>query len=342
MSAVLAGIAEESIAGAGVEGRKVLLLVSGKLSYSPGFEVWEYLRAALRASGLRDDRPDVPLLGASEYDQRKSSRDLAAAANAANVSFYTFDAAGLAFEPHTSAESGGVDSMIDTSLSSVLDESILQLLADETGGLAAIRRNDAAGVLAEMEQDWRTYYALGYPTPPKRENRPRDITVRVRRPGLKVRTRHAVLERSADERLAEQVSAALFFPRQQNPLDARVEVSGLRKTPRGTLIASLFVRVPYARLSLIPDGRTLRGGFLFAAAVRAPDDRFTDVSRKRIPVEMPVPEGGGAVAGEFAWQTTFEVRPGRQLFSIALVDEISRTTTFLQPEVNVSHREGGR
>ncbi len=287
---------------------------------------------------MSDERPDVPLPGAGEYDERTSARSLAAAANAANVSLYTFDAAGLGFEVHTSAEFAGYDAAVDTGASSAFDESMLQLLADETGGVAAIRRNDVSAVLAEMERDWRTYYSLGYATPPNRENQPRSISVRVRRPGLTVRTRHAVLERSADERLAEQVSSALFFPRLQNPLDARIEIGRLRKAGKSTFVAPLSVRIPYARLTLVPEGGRLRGGFVFAAAVRAPDDRFTDVSQKRVPVELPPAEA----AGTFAFETTFEVRPGRQVLSIALVDEISRVTTFVQPEVNVGHREAAR
>jgi VWFA-related protein len=322
----------------GVEGRKVLILVSEKLSYSPGFEVWEYLRAALRSVGMSDQRPDIPQLGGSEYDERPKARALAEAANAANVTLYTFDAAGLGFEIHTSAEFGGLDTAVDTATSTVLDESMLQALADETGGVAAIRRNDVSAVLKELEQDWRTYYSLGYATPPKRENRPRAVTVRVRRPGLKVRTRHAVLERSADARLAEQVSSALFFPREQNPLDARIEIGRLKKSGKSTYVAPLSVRIPRARLTLVREGNRLRGGFVFAAAVRAPDDRYTDVSQKRVAVDVPASDA----AGTFLFETTFEVRPGRQVFSVALVDEISRTTSFLQPEVNLGARDAPR
>jgi VWFA-related protein len=322
----------------GVEGRKVLILVSEKLSASPGFEVWEYLRAALRSVGMSDQRPDIPQLGAEEYSIRPKARALAEAANAANVTLYTFDSAGLGFEVHTSSEFGGLDTAVDTTTSTVLDESMLQALADETGGVAALRRNDVSAVLTELERDWQTYYSLGYATPPNRENRPRSVSVRVRRPGLKVRTRHAVLERSADARLAEQISSALFFPRQQNPLDARIDVGRLKKSGKSTYVVPLSVRIPHARLTLVPDGNRLRGGFLFAGAVRAPDDRYTDVIQKRVAVDVPASDA----AGTFLFETTFEIRPGRQVFSIALVDEISRTTSFLQPEMNLGPRDAAR
>jgi len=191
-----------------------------------------------------------------------------------------------------------------------------------------------------MEQDWKIYYSLGYPTPPKKEGKPRKVAVAVRVPGLRVRARNAVLEQTADERLAEQVTSGLFFPRFQNPLEARVLRGRLLKTKdRKVFVLPLEIRVPYAKLTLVPGSGKLRGGLLFSAAAKAADGRLTPVKSQRLALEVSEADVASGKASEFVWTTTFEVHLGLQTFSLALTDEISRVTTFVQPEFTLGPRE---
>jgi hypothetical protein len=94
----------------------------------------------------------------------------------------------IAYDPYFSGDAGPV-TLVDLETlmrkSDVVSiharltaETMLRLLADETGGVAAIQRNDFPAVLAEMEQDWKTYYSLGYPSQPKKGEKPRSVTVR--------------------------------------------------------------------------------------------------------------------------------------------------------------------
>lgn len=75
----------------------------------------------------------------------------------------------------------------------------LQLLADETGGLAMLNTNDLAGALRRVSDDQRGYYVLGYAPPPGtfaapgKTARYHRLSVKVKRPGLKVRTRKGFL-----------------------------------------------------------------------------------------------------------------------------------------------------
>ena len=325
---------------AGIDGRKILILVSEKLPQSPAAEVWEYLRNARRAAGLPDNDPNIPLLAGSESDQMHNFQELASAANAALVSLNTFDAAGLGFDSTLNAERAGSFAPVGMGRATVQQDAMLQLLADETGGVSALQRNDFSAVLSEMEQDWKIYYSLGYPTPPKKEGKPRKIAVAVKVPGLKARARNAVLERKADERLAEQVTSGLFFPSFQNPLEARVLRGRLLKTkdPK-VFVLQLEIRVPYAKLTLVPERGKLRGGVLFSAAAKSADGRQTPVKSQRLAVEVSEADVASGKASEFIWTTTFEVRLGLQTFSLALTDEISRVTTLVQPEFSVGPRE---
>jgi VWFA-related protein len=322
---------------AGVDGRKILILVSEKLPEFPGQEVWDYLRNARRAAGLDENGAGMPPI--FEYDETKAFQNLATAANAALVSLYTFDAQGLGFDPSISSERAGTLGIQNPGPSTVSSDAMMQLLASETGGLAAIQRNGFGAVLAEMEQDWRVYYSLGYSTPPKAANKPRKIEVRVKPRGLSVRSRTAVLERSADERLAEQVTSGLFFPRYLNPLDAAIDRGRVVAGPKKTFVLPLTIRVPYAKLTLVPDGGRLKGGLVFTVAVKAPDGRYTKADVKTIPIDVPEKEVVSGAVKEFVHHATFQVRPGLQVFSLGLTDAISRQTTFAQPEFNLAARE---
>ncbi len=190
-----------------------------------------------------------------------------------------------------------------------------------------------------MEQDWRVYYSLGYATPTKTADKPRKIEVRVKSKGLSVRSRTAVLERTPDQRLAEQVTSGLFFPRYANPLDAQIDRGRIVAGPKKTFVLPLTIRVPYSKLTLVPDGGRLKGGVVFTVAVKAPDGKYTKADVKTIPIDVPEKELVSGAVKEFVHRATFQVRPGLQVFSIGLTDAVSRQTTFAQPEFNLAARE---
>jgi VWFA-related protein len=324
---------------AGIEGRKILLLVSEKLPEIPGIDVYEYYGNALRGAGIGNVPEVAQPTTYARWDQTQNFRAVAAAANSAFVSLNTFDAAGMDFDPSLSADSALTTQRVDTGVAKLSAETMLRLLADETGGVAAIQRNDFPAVLVEMERDWKTYYSLGYPSQPKKGDKPRSITVRLKQPGLTVRARHQVVDLSAEQRLQEQVVSGLFFQNDQNPLEAQIEIGQLVKGEKKAYVLPLTLRVPYAKLTLVPDRGTLKGGLVFTAAVKGPDGRTTKPQSTRIAIDVPESAAAPGTSTDLVWQTTFAVQPGDQVFSIAVTDEISRATSFVQPVFTLASRK---
>ena len=128
----------------------------------------------------------------------QQANDAVAAATRANVAIYAIDPRGLsAFED--AVEFAGTSSGVTPSQFSFtgqlqdslrLSQQSLQVLAEQTGGFAAVNRNDFAGAFARVVRENSSYYVLGYyPTNDRRDGRFRRIEVRVRRPGLQVRAR---------------------------------------------------------------------------------------------------------------------------------------------------------
>jgi VWFA-related protein len=126
-----------------------------------------------------------------------ATRETIAAATRANVSIFSIDVRGL--------HQGGDDAIEIQSFPSDptlgLDSSALQneirmgqdslrVLADETGGFAAVNTNDIAGAFRRLVEENSSYYVLGYyPENDRRDGRFRKIDVRVTKPGLTVRAR---------------------------------------------------------------------------------------------------------------------------------------------------------
>lgn len=128
----------------------------------------------------------------------QQANDAVAAATRANVAIYAIDPRGLsAFEE--AIEASGTPAGVTPSQFSVtgrlqdalrLSQQSLQVLATETGGFAAINRNDFASAFERVVRENSTYYVLGYyPTNDRRDGRFRRIEVRVKRPGVQVRSR---------------------------------------------------------------------------------------------------------------------------------------------------------
>jgi VWFA-related protein len=171
----------------GVRGRrKTLLLFSEGIDYDLTDVIRPSKAPSSAASFLLDD-----------------IRDAISAAARSNVSIYAVDPRGLT---DSSDDSIAVGSFADSdnsnvgigsrSLSSELrvSQDSLRELADETGGFAAVNRNDFSSAFDRIVADNSSYYVLAYyPPSDKRDGKFHRIEVKVNRPGLVVRSRRGYL-----------------------------------------------------------------------------------------------------------------------------------------------------
>lgn len=126
------------------------------------------------------------------------ARDAIAAAQRANVTVYAIDPRGLTQlgDEAMTVQSLSDDPHVDYGTSRgfnrelLLAQESLITLAEETGGIAVVRRNDIAGGLTRVVRDTSRYYVLGYVTDPTiTPGKFRKIEVKVKRPNLEVRAR---------------------------------------------------------------------------------------------------------------------------------------------------------
>jgi VWFA-related protein len=160
---------------AGVRGRrKAMLLISEGISYDT-FDIFNNRSASV----IVDE-----------------TRDAIAAATRGNVTIYAIDPRGLGGIGDDASIGGIPEEMRNDSpargfMSELqLSQMSLRTLAGETGGFAAVNRNDFAEAFARIVRENSSYYVLGYyAANERRDGRFRRIEVRVTRPGLQVRAR---------------------------------------------------------------------------------------------------------------------------------------------------------
>ena len=172
-----------------------------------------------------------------DFNRRESStiqekmREVIATATRSNVSIYSIDPRGLTTLQDEQIETSGdypQDPLLNLSPQSFSDSlrlahDSLRGLAEETGGFAAVNRNDFSEAFSRVVKDSSNYYVLGYyPSNDKRDGRFRRIEVRVKRPGVEVRSRRGYTaprgkppERpkpAADDKTSAEVREALDSP----------------------------------------------------------------------------------------------------------------------------------
>jgi VWFA-related protein len=121
-------------------------------------------------------------------------------ANRYNCAIYSLDPRGLApfeFDLSTAGQAAVSLTRDQQMLNTTLDT--LRVLADETDGRAIVNSNDLDRGLKQIIRDTSAYYLLGYSSAVTTDGKFHKLNVRVKRPGLQVRSRPGYMAMSATE-----------------------------------------------------------------------------------------------------------------------------------------------
>jgi len=158
-----------------------------------------------------------------------------AAATRANVSFYGVDPRGLSGLSDEGIEITAVpnDPTLGLGYASLSDElrrsqDSLRTISEETGGFAAVNRNDFREAFGHIIQDNSGYYLLGYySSDTRRDGRFRRVQVRVKRPGLTVRARKGYTAPKGKAQSTTTLANTKTSPPLREALDSPIPISGL-------------------------------------------------------------------------------------------------------------------
>jgi VWFA-related protein len=198
-------------------------------------------------------------------DQEAELRHAVGMAARAGARFYTVDARGL---NRGSASSSIIDQPVASAIVGASQRFDLQAggtnsLAVDTGGFAIRNENNFARALDEIQRDAGTYYVVGYaPARETFDGKYRTISVKVSRPGVKVRARRGYLALEP-AKLVRPTSAApaasSVAPAAGVPTKLRSEATGAKSDVKTTEIPVVPMSAALATLpetsTAVPLGR---------------------------------------------------------------------------------------
>jgi len=123
-------------------------------------------------------------------DFERHFRDLLAAANRANVSFYPIDVGGLKTSAVGDASSASLEQAMARDVANGRSMDTLRELAENTDGFAVVNTNDISSGVKRVSDDLSSYYLLGYSsTNTARDGKYHRIEVKMKTPGVSVSAR---------------------------------------------------------------------------------------------------------------------------------------------------------
>ena len=283
---------------AGLPGRKSLLYVGGGLSLRPGEALYQAWDAKL---GQLSGKAGASSLESFRNDLTAGFNALVQHANGTRVTVYTLGATE------------------DLEQASLIDS--LLRLADGTGGLSAVNVNDPGLLLAQMSDDFHSYYSLGFVPQGNRE--PRKIAVAVRgRSDLVVRSRSGQHERSGREQEMDRTMAALMLDPGQNPLEVALEFTRETKKAEGQLEVEMLVKFPLSHLVLQPSGDFHEGKVSIWVSTRDQSGRTSPVHATAVPIHVPNDQVLTALGQNAAYKMQLLLRPEEHRIAVAVHDEL--------------------
>jgi VWFA-related protein len=287
------------------------------------------------------------------------------AANRANVSIYTVDAAGLRAESEqgkirdrVNTAAGGAGGVLgsgvagDGPLTKALEtnEDVLRqdprtglsVLANSTGGLVFDGTNNLRQAFDRIDDDLRNYYLLGYtPTNEKYDGKFRTIQVKVKRPGVTVASRKGYFGvRDPGGVAINAWDAAALGALEQRPVPNALPIrAGAMHFPERGRPGLVPVVVDFATAPIAfqpaPDGKTYTSDV--TVLVRFLDER-KQVARtvsQHYEINGPIGEIEGARRGEILFYREPELAPGVYTMETVVHDALAGKSSVRFSSVEV-------
>jgi hypothetical protein len=216
----------------------------------------------------------------------------------------------------------------------------LRTIAAETGGFAAVNRNDFTDAFARIVRENSTYYLLGYyPTNDRRDGRFRRIEVRVKRPGLQVRSRRGyVAPRGrvpAEARAAAPRNAAVAAAKEA--MASPIPMSGVPMTvfaapfkgtaPNATVALAIEMRIEQFRLT--EGNGTMNGRAEVAFTATDRDGKVRGTSAHAVDITLKPDTLARMKERGLRVVTQLDLPPGRYQLRVAVGEEGGRSGSVL-------------
>jgi VWFA-related protein len=308
----------------GLPGKKGVIYVSNGLPMIPGMELFYEASKGMNDSTI--------LSRMFEYDRTRIYRQLAATANAQDVTLYTIDASGLSLQGMGSAEYATASDPMMSSIGRNNYTDSLRFLSDETGGITIFNTNDIGPRLEFVTQDMFTYYSIGYPLHASGQDKVHRLKVKLRDDpafsDYELRYRPRFVEKSLETRVQDRVVSSLVFEIDENPIGLKVEAGTPAAATEDRWLLPAHLSFPLNSIALLPEGDDLVARIVLFIAARDTDGKKSDLVRQEHEVRVPTSLYEDAQGKDYGIDTQLLMESGRYKIAIALLDPLTRQVSY--------------
>ena len=312
----------------GVEGRKSIIYISSGLPMTPGYGLMQEYAAVFQDNSIMANR--------SILDRTRAFHELAAAANAQEVSMYTLDAEGLDTLDGGGAESAFGRDPVAASAASKNFKDSLSYMADATGGIAIINTNDPTAGLQRISQDLFSYYSLGYTLGAVDVDRVHRLEVEIPgHPDYDLRYRRRFVEKSLETQIQDRVFTSLMVDIDDNPMDLELSDTDPSPVAGDRWTVPLHLTFPLDKVALLPVGVDYVGQVVLFIGAQDPKGRSSEMQRQEHEIRIPGADYETAVRKRFGIDVTLLLDEGQQRVAVALMDQLTRRASYQRIVVTV-------
>ena len=308
----------------GLPGKKGVIYVSNGLPMIPGMELFYEASKGMNDSTI--------LSRMYEFDRTRIYAQLAATANAQDVTLYTIDASGLSLQGMGSAAYATAADPMMSSIGRNNYTDSLRFLSDETGGIAIINTNDIGPRLELVTQDMFTYYSIGYPLQASGHDKVHRVKVKLRDDpafsDYEIRYRPRFVEKSLETRVQDRVVSSLVFEIDENPMGLEVEAGTPAAATEDRWLLPAHLSFPLNSVALLPEGDDFVARIMLFIAARDTDGKRSDLVRQMHEIRVPAASYEEAQGKDFGIDTQLLMESGRYKIAIALLDPLTRQVSY--------------
>ncbi len=292
-----------------------------------------------QAAQARSYRGTQAPIDAQAYSTAKEWSALAAHASSHRVTLYTLQASGAETLAAASASGGPAEQILQTSSIASIDENnrkgSLSALAADTGGRAVFNANDLRPALASIQEDFGTYYSLGYSPAHSGDGKEHRIEVKVKRPGVQARYRRTYRDKPLLERTVDRTLAVLFYGVEDNPLEIGMEIGDPAPADGGKFAVPVRLRIPLFKVGTEMKAEDYQARVRLLVATRGADGTSSPVRQVQVPIRIPREQAMTALSQYYLYELTLHLGPGEQRVAVAVRDDMTLLTSFLGRTVQV-------
>lgn len=303
---------------AGLEGRKIALLLSEGYPTIPGIEFFYQL----------DKRfPQRAVLNESiNYDLSPAIQDLAYISLNSNFVVYSLDTKGISLSTSFDSEYGTLDDYYGTNLTDVQmasrsQQNSLRILSDTTGGRAILNQNDSTKGLSSIGIGLNNYYIIGFQSTAEENKKLHSIEIKLKNPEFSLTYFKNFKSFSEDWLFEQRINSSFYIEREmKNPLNVKVSFGKSNKEGKFYNVP-IKILIPKENLNFKNGKDSIRLGI---AAYQA--KKKSDVFMQTLNLEETEKEGYEIIR-------VLKMRKGPQ-FVVVAVEEMDGNSSFLKLEIS--------